>query len=258
MKFFRSGWFVALLLLVALFLRSYRVSEITGFYFDQGRDAKVIWNLWHTGKFFLVGPTTGIEGIFLGPTYYYLIAPLYLLGNGNPAAVSFFLAVLNVLGIFVIYRIGRAYFYPASGLMAAALVTFSLQLTQDHRWLSNPTPLPLTAALSVWLLLRLVHGSSRWQHWGLLGLLLGLSLHFEAASAVFFLPAVGLVFLIFRRHISWHHTRLLLLFAAFALTLIPQLLFNFRHQNLLVNSFNRFLVAEKSFAPSGSDFYPQR
>src|SRR3990167_8398219 len=92
-KFFPTKWqalitplniLVGIILLSAFFLRVYRVNEILGFYYDQGRDALVIWDLWHNGKFFLIGPTTGIAGIFRGPFYYYLIAPLYLIGRGDP------------------------------------------------------------------------------------------------------------------------------------------------------------------------------
>ncbi|MBI4157851.1 hypothetical protein HY502_03320, partial [Candidatus Woesebacteria bacterium] len=78
------SFLIGLLLISAFLLRVYRVGEILGFYFDQGRDALIIWDLWHSGKLFLIGPTTGIAGIFRGPFYYYLIAPFYLLGGGDP------------------------------------------------------------------------------------------------------------------------------------------------------------------------------
>ena len=77
--------------IVALFVRIYRTEALLRFYFDQGRDALVIWRLLHEGKFFLIGPVTGLDGIFLGPFYYYLIAPLYLLGGGSPVAPAVFL-----------------------------------------------------------------------------------------------------------------------------------------------------------------------
>jgi len=250
-------FFVPVLLLAALFLRVYRLGALTGFYFDQGRDAKIIWDLWHSGKFFLIGPTTGIEGIFLRPFYYYLIAPFYLIGNGNPVIVSIALAVINVLGIYVIYKIGKEFFSQSAGLLASTFVAFSLPLVQAHRWLSNPTPLPLFSATSVWMLLKIITGSTSPWVWSVLGLCLGLGLQLEAASAVFFLPATLLVFLIFRKNINWSLNLLHLIFT-FSLTLIPQLWFNFRHDNILFAAFARFLLAEKSFTPVLSDFYRQR
>lgn len=256
-KIISHHWTIFIILAAALFLRTYRVGDLTGFYFDQGRDAKVIWDLWHSGKTFLIGPTTGIEGIFLGPFYYYLIAPFYLIGNGNPIMVSYALALINVIGIYVIYQVGSKYFDRLTGILAALLITFSLPLTQAHRWLSNPTPLPLFSALALLLIFKIINGHKSIWLWPLLGLVLGLSLQLEAASAVFFLPATLIIVLIFRKSVVWHKSALLF-FIGFGLTLIPQAWFNFRHQNILVNSFERFLVSEKSFTPVLTNFYKDR
>ena len=94
-------------LLLAFFLRIYRVWDLLDFHYDQGRDAMVIWNLWHNGKFFLIGPVTGLPGIFLGPFYYYLIAVPYLIGGGNPVYPSIFLSSLVTLGLFFLYKAGE-------------------------------------------------------------------------------------------------------------------------------------------------------
>jgi 4-amino-4-deoxy-L-arabinose transferase-like glycosyltransferase len=250
-------YLIWIILALALFLRTYRVSELTGFYFDQGRDAKVVWQLWHDKKAFLIGPTTGIEGIFLGPFYYYLIAPFYIVGNGNPVYPAVALALINCTGIYLIYLLGRKFFDADTGLFAALFISFSQPLVQSHRWLSNPTPLPFFAAIAVYLLLEIINGSKKEWVWLVLGLVLGLSLQLEAASAVFFIPAVTLAFIFFRKGIHFGKN-LLHLFFTFCLTLIPQLLFNFRHENLLVYSFKKFLVTDKSFAPVLFDFYPRR
>jgi 4-amino-4-deoxy-L-arabinose transferase-like glycosyltransferase len=252
-----KNWLLWIILIAALFLRTYRAADLTGFYFDQGRDAKVIWDLWHSHKFFLIGPTTGIEGIFLGPFYYYLIAPFYLIGNGNPVMVSDFLALLNVAGIYLIYLTGKKFFSRETGLLATFFITFSLQLTQAHRWLSNPTPLPFFTALVIYCLLNLVHGSKSVWSWLGLGLSIGLGLQCEAASAVFFIPASIIVLAVFCRSVRWNW-KVLTLVGIFLLTLVPQLYFNYRHDNILVNSFKKFLVADKSFTPVLSSFYSQR
>lgn len=251
-------WLLLLILIAGFFLRTYRTQDLMGFYFDQGRDAKVIWNLWHQGKFFLIGPTTGIEGIFLGPFYYYLISPAYLLGGGNPVFPAVQLAVINILGILVIYKLGVEFFSPSAGLISAFLLSFSNRLAQDHRWLSNPTPLPLFSALSVYFLIKIINHKDKAIHYPLLGLCLGLSLQLEAASAVFFLPATIIVLLLMRRPLIFKYIHLLHLFVAFLITLIPQLWFNFRHGNILFQAFHRFLVSEKSFQTVLPSFYSDR
>ncbi len=243
-------YLLLLILAFALFVRVYRVGDLLGFYYDQGRDALAVWDLIHKGNFFLIGPTTGIEGIFLGPFYYYLITPAYWLGGGNPVWPAVFLALVNVAGIYVIYRIGKDYFDHQTGLIAAFLISISFNLVRAHRWLSNPTPLPVFAALAVYSIFKITSGKNSW--WWILGLTLGLSLQLEAASAVFFLPTTLIILLAKRKSIHWNIKSLVLAGSFFILTLLPQFIFDLRNQHLLLGAFQKFLVGEKSFRPTFS------
>lgn len=241
---------LGLILVLALFLRVYRADQLLGFYYDQGRDAKVIWDLSRHGKFFLIGPTTGIEGIFLGPFFYYLLTPAYLLGNGNPVWPAVEVAVINTLGVAMLYVIGRRYYGLAVGLVAAAIAAASFQLVQAERWLANPAPLPAFALVIVWCLLAIIHMRGRWWHWAGAGLAVGLSLQLEAASAIFFLPATVIILLLWRR---WHWRGVALAALAFGVTMLPQIVFDLRHQHILLNALRNFLMAEKSFRPVLAD-----
>src|SRR3989304_8930727 len=113
------------ILLGAFFVRAFRVQELLAFYFDQGRDALVIWKLWHEGKPFLIGPVTGLAGIFLGPLYYYLIAPFYLLGGGSPVTPAVFLAFLSTIATFFLYFLGWKFHNRGTGLIAVTIGAFS-------------------------------------------------------------------------------------------------------------------------------------
>src|SRR3972149_12322614 len=107
LKFHKIVYFLLTIILVgAFFIRAYRTGDLLAFYFDQGRDALVIWKLWYEGKPFLIGPVTGLSGIFLGPFYYYLIAPFYLVGRGDPVYPAVFLALTTVLALIPLYVIG--------------------------------------------------------------------------------------------------------------------------------------------------------
>src|SRR5204863_7090662 len=127
-----------LILFLASFVRVYRLHQLLGFYYDQGRDALVIWDLIHKGNFFLIGPTTGIEGIFRGPWYYWLITPFYFLGRGNPVWPAAFLAFTTVVAIFFLYKLGKI-FNKETGILASIIGSFSVLLVFGARWLSNPT-----------------------------------------------------------------------------------------------------------------------
>ena len=74
-------------LVIGLFFRFYNLDDRLYFIYDQGRDALQIERL-ISGDFTLVGPSTGINGLFLGPLWYYLGIPGYLIGKGNTCVLS--------------------------------------------------------------------------------------------------------------------------------------------------------------------------
>src|SRR3989344_5186385 len=112
---------IILIFFAALFVRVYRLDDLLGFYYDQGRDALVIWKFIHEGKPFLIGPVTGLHGIFLGPLFYYLITPLYLIGNGNPVYPAVFLAASSSISVLVVYFLGVNMHSKTAGVVAATL-----------------------------------------------------------------------------------------------------------------------------------------
>jgi 4-amino-4-deoxy-L-arabinose transferase-like glycosyltransferase len=246
------------IILFSLFLRTHRIPDFLGFWYDQGRDAKVIWDLWHKGDFFFVGPTTGIEGIFLGPFYYYFIAPFYLASGGDPVLPALWLGLVSTLAIIVTYLIAREYFSAPIALLATLLSGLSYSMVTYSRWLSNPTPLPLFSLLAFWIILKIIHGGKNKLLWPLLGLILGLSLQLEAASAIFFLPATFIVLFINRKSSIINQKLVVTALIFFGLTLLPQLAFNFKNNNLILKAFIRFLVSEKSFQTSFTTLLDQR
>lgn len=245
-----------LILFLALFVRIYRTEALLRFYFDQGRDALVIWRLLHEGKFFLIGPVTGLDGIFLGPFYYYLIAPLYLLGGGSPVAPAVFLGIISTVAVFMLYFLGYKFHSRTAGIIASAIGAFSYYIMLASRWFVSPTPLLLTSLLLLWGMWEIVNkGNKRW--WITIALLIGLSLQLEAASAVFFLPMI-LIFALWQRKRLPGKRVLFVSIGVFFLTLLPQIVFNFRHENILFDNFKKVLFEEKSFSLSFEEVFVDR
>jgi 4-amino-4-deoxy-L-arabinose transferase-like glycosyltransferase len=241
-------YFVLFIILAfSAFFRLYRLHDLLGFWYDQGRDALVIWDFLHYRKFFLIGPVTGIEGIYLGPFYYYLLAPFYWLGKGSPVMAAAGQSWLTVGAIFLIYLLGKEIYGRGVGLLAAFLYGFSYDLVVFSRWLANPSPLPFFTVIVLLLLYFFVKGKDK----ALIGaaFFIGLCLQLEAAAAVWFLPAT-LVILVWQRRVFKKPRILVLTFLAFFVTLLPQIVFDLRHQGVLRGAFQRFLVGERSFSLS--------
>lgn len=238
---------LAVLLIAGLFVRVYRTDQVLRFYYDQGRDALVIWQFWHEGKFFLVGPTTGIEGIFRGPWYYWLIAPFYLLGGGNPVWPANFLSVLSVLAIFVLYILAVQIQGRLAGIIAVIIASFSFYFMLDSRWLSNPTPMFLIGMLLLFFMFQVMEGK-KWA-WVPILFLLGMAMQFGSAAEIFYFPAVAVFGIWQRKNLP---TRKIFLFSAliFLITLVPQILFDLRHQGVLLGAIRKFLFEQESFRAS--------
>lgn len=177
--------------LVALTLRFLYFPNNIYFGYDQARDAFSAVEL-AKGDLKIVGPSTSVEGLYHGAIYYYLIAPFYYFGSGNPEIAAAGLRVLNSIGVFLIFAFGTILFGRAVGLISAILFAISFEQTQFSIYLSNPAPASLTIPL-IFLGLALV--IFRKKYWGLalafLGL--GLSIQFEFALLYLVIPFLGII-----------------------------------------------------------------
>jgi 4-amino-4-deoxy-L-arabinose transferase-like glycosyltransferase len=157
--------FIALLiiLMVGAFLRLYRISEYMTFLGDEGRDAIVVRRLLVNFDPILVGPGTSIGNMYLGPLYYYMMAPALLLANFSPVGPSIQIAILGVITIFLVWFIAREWFGKFAGFIASALYAVSptVIIFSRHSW--NPNIMPFFALLVIYSVWRIWQkGEFRW------------------------------------------------------------------------------------------------
>lgn len=256
-------FFLGLIILLGIFVRVYRVDQVLGFYFDQGRDALVIWDLWHKGKIFLIGPTTGIAGIFRGPFYYYLIAPIYLLGGGNPIYPAIFLSLLSIIAIILLYFLTTEIQGKSSGIFAVIIASFSFYIVVASRWLSNPTPMLLLSMLLVFCMFRISEGKKI--YWAAISFILGLSLfHFGSSGEFFYFPAVA-IFALWQTCLPAGRRKnlpskkiIIISLILFAITAAPLIVFDIKHHGILSENIKKFLIDERSFKASFWDVFKVR
>lgn len=238
-------FFLLIILGFGLFLRVYNLNALLGFYYDQGRDALTIWNLWHLGDIPFIGPTTGIAGIFRGPFYYWLIAPFYLLGKGNPIYPSVFLSVTTVIASGLMYYLGFKIQDRVTGLIAAILSSFSFNIVIASRWLSNPTPMLLLSMLFVWMMVLIVEGK-RWA-WAPAVFIATVSLfHFGSAGEIFYFLALFVLAIWQRKHLPSRKIIILCITLVF-IAVLPLIAFDIKNHGLISKNIGNFLVTDKSF-----------
>ena len=240
---------LAVIIISAFVARSYRTQDLLRFYYDQGRDALVVFDMIHVPKPVLVGPTTGLAGILRGPFFYYLLLPAYLIGQGSPAVAAIWLQLINSVGLIFIYLCAKELFSRRAGLIAVFILAFSNEIVSLSRWLSNPSPILTTVPIMLYGLIQIIKNRKKEIWWPIVALMLGLNLHLEIASEFFFIIAL-FIFLIFYRQFWPKLKTLLISIGVFLATLFPQVAFDFRHEHIIYKAILSHFASpgEASFA----------
>lgn len=249
-----------LLLLVTFLLGTWvriaNLDKLLGFYYDQGRDFLTVAKIL-SGKLTLIGPTTGIEGVFHGPLYYYFLAPLFAITGGDPAQMATMMGIFNSLAILLIFIAGSLFFNRVCGLLAAFMFAISLELVNFSRWFSNPSPqmvFTLLALISLWMILQK-------KRWGLplLAFAASFGFQFEAVSLITIIPACLIFFIWQRRSLAQVGRKFQILAILIILAgLSPFILFELRHNFLMTGAVGQLIAGGSSFKLNFADVIWQR
>lgn len=183
------------ILILAGYLRLYRIADYMTFLGDEGRDVLVAKGILE-GNLTLLGPRASAGDFFLGPIYYYMVAPWLWLFRYDPVGPAIMVALLSIATTWLTYFVGRKCFSEKAGLFAAALYAVSpVVITYSHSsW--NPDVLPFFSLLIIYLLFQAVSVKNATKHFIGIGFLLGISLqlHYLAlflGVIVFFYTLLG-------------------------------------------------------------------
>jgi 4-amino-4-deoxy-L-arabinose transferase-like glycosyltransferase len=144
---------LGLILITGAFLRLGKIDQYMTFLGDEGRDAIIVRRIFTELHPPLIGPGTSIGNMYLGPLYYYLIAPFLLLFNFSPVGPSVEVALFGITTIYLVWYIGRTWFGKIGGAVASALYAVSPTVIIYSRSSWNPNVMPFFALLciySVW------------------------------------------------------------------------------------------------------------
>lgn len=156
---FARQYLILAILLLAAFLRLYKISGYMTFLGDEGRDALVVYNILH-GKLTLLGPTASVGGFFLGPIYYYFMAPFLWLFRYNPAGPAVMVALFGIATVWLVYKVGSDFFDKKAGLIAATLYAVSPVVIAYSRSSWNPNLMPFFTLLCVYTLYKAIKENS--------------------------------------------------------------------------------------------------
>lgn len=238
---------LSIILIVALFLRLYRISEFMTFLGDEGRDVRIVRDLITKGNLVFIGPMTSIGNMYLGPLYYYLVAPALFISNLNPVGPAIMVALLGVLNVWLTWYVGRTWFGRVAGLISALLFAISPIAIIYSRSSWNPNPMPLFALLCAWGIYQV------WQNKKYFWLpLVGVSFAFALQMhylGLLLAPVLGLFWLLSLLQIKKDKqlrpkfiNKTLIAILLFLFLMSPLVLFDFKHQGMNYNAFKTFFT----------------
>ncbi|MEK7112163.1 MAG: glycosyltransferase family 39 protein, partial [Patescibacteria group bacterium] len=141
---------LGVIILVAAFLRLHKISEYMTFLGDEGRDAIIVRRLLVNFDPILIGPGTSIGNMYLGPLYYYMMAPALFLANYSPVGPSVQIALLGVGTTFFIWYIARRWFGKTAGVVSALFYALAPTVIIYSRSSWNPNIMPFFSLLTIW------------------------------------------------------------------------------------------------------------
>lgn len=147
------------ILSIASFYRLYHILGYMTFLGDEGRDVLIVYKILH-GNLTLLGPTASVGGFFLGPIYYYFMAPFLWLFNYNPVGPAVMVALFGIATVWLLYKVGKEFFGSSVGLIAAGLYAISPLVVTYSRSSWNPNPMPFFSLLTLYFVYKAVKNNS--------------------------------------------------------------------------------------------------
>ena len=140
---------LAIILVVAAFLYFYKLPSLMHFANDEARDLFIVRDMVEEGELIFQGPSVSVGEFYLGPAYYYMLLPFYLVSGFHPVAGGVMVALLALGSVALIYVVSRWLFSPAAAIITALLYATSFLVVLYARWPWNLNPLPFFILLSV-------------------------------------------------------------------------------------------------------------
>lgn len=251
MKIFtKSQWvWLAAMLVLASFLRFWKISEWQHLTYDQSRDYIILKRILVDKKFTLVGPTVSIApGFFLPPFYYYSLIPFIKLSGFHINGPDIYTAILGVLSVFFFYFLAKDLFGVFPALISSFLFAINPYLVQSSRHALNPNTLFLYSILFFLSFEKYVFKKER--RWFVLaGFSLGWAIGLHLTTIVFLPFFIYLIFLEIKNKLFDKITisGIILFFIVFS----PLLVFDLKHNFPITRAAASYLNGNENTAVDG-------
>ncbi|MFZ6035218.1 MAG: ArnT family glycosyltransferase [Patescibacteria group bacterium] len=239
MKLLKRYWPFLVILVIALGmgLRFYRINDVQAFGWDQARDAWLTRDIIQ-GKMVLNGPRTGVGHFHLGPLWYYLLVPFYLMTGMDPVAANYLNILLNLANFMAIYLVTKKIFDDQAALFVTFFYAIDRYLIEFTRVSGNPSPIPGVAAVIFYCIYKVVYKNES-KFVFPLAFLTGMFFHLHFSAV--FLPLIILgSFALVKDRLKVFVNGLMSL-PLFLVWFIPEVLYEIQSKSTNVNLFSNFM-----------------
>ncbi len=245
-------WLLIAIFATGIFLRLYNIPGSMMFLGDQGRDAIIVKKIIKDFDPVFIGPVTSVGNLYLGPLYYYFMAPWLLLTYPSPVGPAYGVAVLGIIAMFLMYFLGKKMIGENAAIIGTTFFALSSTVVNNTRFSWNPNPAPLVSLLMVFFTYQAWKKSPR--YWILVAVCFSIiiQLHYLTLLSA---GGAGLIWLwqIFtnrKKSKQLVEIGIATLISAliFFGSLTPQILFDTRHDNLNAKAFANMVLGKENFA----------
>lgn len=186
---------LAVLIIVGMYLRFWDAEHTIAIGWDQARDAWKVRDLL-TGVFVLDGPRTGVGHVYLGPLWYYYLAPFYAITRLDPTGAILGNMIVNLFNFLALAFVSKRIWGDRLSLIAVLFFAVNGYLIDVTKTPWNVAPVFGVSTLIFYCIHEIVL-HSRYRMMYPLALLTGLFVHLHFA-VVFLPPIISLSLLLAR------------------------------------------------------------
>lgn len=238
----KGHWPLIILLVAAAGIRFYRLPEMASFDFDQEYAANFAWSVLKEYPIQLIGQGLSVQGLFMGPWYFYFLTPFFALFNLHPVGGAVGSVFLGLVTIGAYYYFGYKIFGKPAGLIAAFLRAFIISKIGAD-WVMIPSSCELPVLITWYCFYQYWLKNTRYLP--LLGLIFGLYTSFHPILFPFYLVFLSLVLV---KRVRLGIKTFLLSAGAFLLAVLPLVVFEFFHNFLEIKLLFVFFNSQKPAA----------
>ena len=224
--------FFLFLIIIALFLRLYKLDQLMIFIGDQGWYYLSARDILLTGNIPLVGITASHTWLHQGALWTYLLAIMLKIFNFNPFSGAYLTIFLSISSVVLIYIAGKVLYSRKVGFFASLIYAFSpLEITYS-RMPYHTSPIPILVILFIIFLHKLFTGKTK--YFPLVILVLSLLYNFELATVILWLVLLFFIYYSLKQKLpriknAFSKKIIIISFFSFLFPMLPIVIYDFNN-----------------------------